>query len=102
MIDLSIKPIANDRGIKDYENKSEDNLIKILSESKTKISLCKKKIKDIKEKFCESIYKFSKSKINKIRRSLYDIKNPKNLFWSKIKEIGKNLLELEKNLFKPT
>ena len=39
MIDLSIKPIANDRGIKDYENKSEDNLIKILSESKTKISL---------------------------------------------------------------
>ena len=57
--------------------------------------------KDIKDKFNESRYKFSKSKINKIRRSLYDIKNPKNLFGSKIKEIEKNLLELEKNFFNP-
>ena len=64
MINLLIKPVAKERGIKDNENKSGDDLMKILSESKTKISLCKKKIKDIKEKFCESRYKFSKSKIN--------------------------------------
>ena len=98
MIDSSLnklKLITKNRGIKDYGNKSEDDLIKIFSEPKTKISLCKRWIKDIKEKFNESRYKFSKSKINKIRRSLYDIKKLKNLFGSKIKEIEKNLLELE-------
>ena len=40
---------AKNRGIKDYENKSEDDLIKILSELKTKISVSKKKIKSIKK-----------------------------------------------------
>ena len=88
--------MAKNRGTTDYEN----NLIKILSGPKTKISLSKKRIKDIKGKFNESRYKFSKSKVNEIRRSLYDIKNPKNFFGSKIKEIEKNLPELEKNLFK--
>ena len=53
------------------------------------------------EKFNEARYTFSKSKINKIRRNLYDIKNPKNLFRSKIKKIEKNLLELKESLFKP-
>ena len=76
MINLSLnelKLIEKNRGIKDYKNKSE-YLIKILSEPKTKISLSKKWIRDIKEKFHESKYKFSKSKTNGIRRSLYDIK----------------------------
>ena len=36
--------------IKDYENKSEDDLIKILNEPKTKTSLSKKSIKKIREK----------------------------------------------------
>ena len=36
MINLSIKPIAKERGIKDNENKSEDDLIKILSDQKQK------------------------------------------------------------------
>ena len=45
--------------------------------------------------------KFFKSKINEIRRNLYEIKNGKNLFTPKIKEIERNLLELEENLFKP-
>ena len=104
MINLSLdelKLIDKNRGIKDCKNKSEDDLIKILSEEKAKISLSKKKIKDIKEKLNELIYKFSKSKINEIRRSLYDIKIPKSLSKSKIKEIEKNLLELEESLFKP-
>ena len=36
---LKLKLIAKSRGIKDYENKSEDDLIKILSELKTKNKL---------------------------------------------------------------
>ena len=46
MLELTLnelKPIAKTRGIKGYENKSEDDLIKILSEPKTKRSLSKKK-----------------------------------------------------------
>ena len=47
MLNLSsdaLKHIAKSRGIKDYENKSEDDLIKILRELKIKTSLSKKKI----------------------------------------------------------
>ena len=58
-----LKLVAKSRGIKDYENKSEDDLTKILSEPKTKTSLSIKKIKDIKKDFNKSRYKFSKSKI---------------------------------------
>ena len=46
MISLSLdelKLVAKNRGTKDYKNKSEDDLIKILSKSKTKISLSKNK-----------------------------------------------------------
>ena len=46
MISLSLdelKLVAKNRGIKDYKNKSEDDLIKILSEPKTKTSLSKRK-----------------------------------------------------------
>ena len=46
-----LKLVAKSRGIKDYENKSKDDLIKILSETKTKTSLSKKKIRDIKKIF---------------------------------------------------
>ena len=93
-----LKLVAKSRGIKDYENKSEDDLIKILSEPKTKTSLSKKKIRDIRKDFNKSRYKFSKSKIKEIRKNLYNIKNPKNLSESKIKEIEKNLFELEESL----
>ena len=52
MIHLSLdalKLVAKNRGIKDYENKSEEDLIKILSESKPKINIPKKKLKEIKK-----------------------------------------------------
>ena len=40
--------------------------------------------------------------MNEIRRSLYEVKSPKkHLFGSKIKEVEKNVLELEESLFKP-
>ena len=75
-----LKLVAKSRGIKDYENKSKDDLIKILSEpkTKTKTSLSKRKIRDIRKDFNKSRYKFSKSKIKEIRKNLYN-KKPKNL-----------------------
>ena len=39
-------------------------------------------------------------KIKDIRKNLYEIENEKNLPESKIKEIGRNLTELEENLSK--
>ena len=71
MISLSLdemKLVAKNRGIKDYKNKSEDDLIKILSQPKTKISLSKKKIEDIRKDLNKSRHIFSKSKIRQIRK----------------------------------
>ena len=48
-----LKLIAKNSDIKDYESKSADDLIKILSEPKIKISLSKKRIKKIREEFNE-------------------------------------------------
>ena len=56
------------------------------------------RLKKIRKEFNESRYKFSKSKI---RKSLYEIENKKNLSKSKILKIEKNLNKLEKSLFKP-
>ena len=80
MISLSLNELKKNRGIKDYKNKSEDDLIKILSEPKTKISLSKKRIEDIRKDVNKSRHVFSKSKI---------------------KQIEKDLLEFEKSLSKP-
>ena len=91
MIDLSLnklKLIAKNRGIKDYKNKSEDDLIKILSEPKAKISLSKK----TSRKKCNNQDKFIRPKINKIRRSLYDIKTQKIFLDKKLKRLKKIFL----------
>ena len=56
MMSLSLnelKLVAKSRGKKDYENKSEDELIKVLSEPKPKISLSKMRIKEIRGKLNE-------------------------------------------------
>ena len=74
-----LKFMAKCWGIKDYENKSEDDLIKILSEPKPKINISKKKIKEITKDFSELRYGFSKSKINEFRGSLYNMKKLKYL-----------------------
>ena len=61
MINLSLKElklIAKSRDIKDYKDKSEKDLIKILSEPKTKIDLSKNKIKEIKKDFSELRHRF--------------------------------------------
>ena len=67
MINLSLnelKLIAKSRSIKDYKNKSKEYLTKILSESKPKINLFKKKIKEIKKDFNKLEHGFFKSKMN--------------------------------------
>ena len=62
--------------------------------------ISKARIEKIRKEFNESGHKFSKSKINEIRKNLYEIENEKNLFASKIKEIERKLTELEENLSK--
>ena len=64
------------------------------------MNFSKSRIEKIRKEFNEVGQKFSKSKINKIWRNLYEIENEKNLFASKLKEIERNLTELEENLFK--
>ena len=95
MINLSLnelKLIAKNRNIKDYKNKSENDLIKILSEPNPKINLSKNKIKKIKKDFSKLRYELSKSKVNKFRKSLYNIKNQKNVSTPEIKETEKIFL----------
>ena len=78
MIILSLKEltlIAKSRKIKNYKNKCGNYLIKILDERKPKINLSKNEIKEIKKDFSKLRSRFSKSKINKFRRSIYNIKN---------------------------
>ena len=86
---------------------SEDELMGALTSSKPvrkgekpKTSFSKAIIEKIKKEFNESRHKFSKSKINEIRKNLYEIENEKNHFVSKIKEIERYLTELEENLSK--
>ena len=105
MINLSLnelKLVAKSRDIIGYKEKSQKDLIKILSKSKPKISLPKKKLKEIQKYFSELKHRlrhrFFKSKMNKLRRSLYNIKIWKNLSTPEIKETKKNLLELAKSL----
>ena len=73
-------------------------MIKILREPKPKKNYSKKKIKKIKKNFREFRYGFSKSTVNKFRRSLYNIKKQENLSAPEIKETEKIFHELEKSL----
>ena len=102
------------RFVKGYKSMSEDILLSALKASESlkeseknlvtqnqKYIFFKPRIEKIRKEFNEARHKFSKSKINEIRRNLYEIEIEKNLFAPKIKEIEKNLLELEENLFTP-
>ena len=54
------KLIAKSRNIKDYKNKSENDLKKLPDEPKPKINLSKNKINEIKKYFSKLRYGFSK------------------------------------------
>ena len=70
-----LKLVAKNRNIRDYENKSEKDLIKVLSEPKPKMRVDKKKLEEIRKDFNELRHKFSKKEIDKCRKSFYDTKN---------------------------
>ena len=79
MINLSLDEVrlrAQIRNISDYENKSKEDLIKALSETKPKpetpkpepepkIRVNKRKLKKLRKNFDELKHKFSKKEINK-------------------------------------
>ena len=99
MINLSLdelKLVAESRNIRDYENKSKKDLIKVLSEPKSKIIINKKKFEEIRKDFNKLRYKFSKKEIDKYRKAFHDIQSYRYLSASEIKEAGKNLNELKK------
>ena len=78
MINLSLdelRLIAQNRNIRDYENKSEKDLIKALSEPKPKIKIDKKKLEEIRKDFNELRHRFSKKEIDMYRKAFYDLKN---------------------------
>ena len=101
MINLTIdelKLVAKNKNIKDYENKSKKDLIKVLSKPKPKIGINKKKLEEIRKYFNELRHKFSKKLIDKYRKAFYDIKNYRYLSTSEIEEARQNLTELEENM----
>ena len=89
---------SESRSVKDYKNKSEEDLIKLLSKPKPKTSISKKKIKEIKNDFSELRHRFSISKINNFRKSFYEIKNQINLSAPEMRETEKSLIKFEKSL----
>ena len=80
-----LKLIAENRGIKGYDSMPKDELLSALKASE----LLKERVEEIREKRKELSNKFSKSKINEIKRNLYEIENKRNLFAPKLKEIEK-------------
>ena len=82
-----LKTVAENRGIKDYKNKSEKDLRKILNEPKPKIGVSIKKIKD----FSELKPNFSKEEISS-EKVFISKKNYIILFAAEIRVVGKILL----------
>ena len=89
---------SESRSVRDYKNKYEEDLIKLLSKPKPKTSISKKKIKEIKNDFSELRHRFSISKINNFRKSFYEIKNQINLSAPEMRETEKSLIKFEKSL----
>ena len=91
-----LRLITQNRNIRDYENKSEKDLIKALSKPKPKIRINKKKLEEIRKDFCELRHKLSNKEVDKYRKAFYDIKNYRNLSTSEVEEARKNLIVLRK------
>ena len=69
-----LKAITKSRIIKGYENKSEKDLLNLFNDENIKISIPKKKLKEIKKDFKELRHNFSKKEIDKFRKSIQKIK----------------------------
>ena len=91
-----IRLVTPSRNIRDYEDKSEKDLIKALSKPKPKIKIDKKKLEEIRKDFNKLRHMFSKKEIDKYRKAFYDIKNYRYLSASEINKVGKGLNKLKK------
>ena len=112
MINLSLdelRLIGQIRNISNYENKSEEDLIKALSKIKRKpetpkpkpkirIKTNERKLKKLRKDFDELGHKFSKKEIKEYRKAFYVANNKKYLSKSEIKKTNKNLNELGRSL----
>ena len=101
MINLSLnesKLIAQFRNMSDYENKSEEDLIKALSKPKPKLGVYSNKLEEIRNDFYKLRNTFSKKEADKYRKVFYDIKNYRHLSESEIEEVRKIFNELEKSV----
>ena len=127
MINLSfdqLRLIARHRNISDYEKKSKEDLIKVLSEKnpetpkpeipkpqtsktpkpetpktpkpKLEIRVNKKKLKELRQNFDELRHKFSKKEMDRYRKAFYVAKNKKYLSKSEIKKTNKSFNKLKK------
>ena len=114
--------IAKYMNISSYENKSKEDLIKALSETKPEtkteqtpkpekpekpepepkleIRVNKRKLKNYRKDFDELRNKFSEKEIKEYRKAFYIAKNYKRLSDSEIENINKNFNELKKIKFK--
>ena len=100
MVNLSLdelRLIAQNRNISEYENKSEEDLIKELSQPKPKIRINRKNLEEIRKDFNELRHKFYKKEVNKYRKVFYDIKNYIHLLTSETEGARKKLIELRKS-----
>ena len=79
-----IEFLARKRGVNSYKRKSNDELLHVLKEYKSKNnqqqtikSKNKERIDVIREELKELSYKLSKSELNEIKKNLYKIENKK-------------------------
>ena len=88
MLDLSLdelKLVTKNRGIKDYKSMSKERLLRALSKPKLiKNNFDNERLKKIRD-LNKSRHKLSKSKIKEIRKNLYEIENKKKSFNTKNK-----------------
>ena len=109
MMNLSfdeLRLIAQIRNISDYENKSKEDFIKTISETKPEtpkpektkleIRVNKRKFKKLRKDFDELRHKFSKKETDRYRKVFYVAKNKKYLSESEINKTNKSLTKLKK------
>ena len=87
--------LAQERGIIDYENMSNDELSRALKASENKDNT---RIEKIREEIKKLSHKFSRQELKEIRKDLYEIKNKKGRL--KSKKTKNNLNKLEERIYK--
>ena len=91
-----IEFLAKKRNIKNYKSKWSDRLYKIFK----KQSKNKKRIDDIRDELKDPTYNISKSKLKEIKKNLYNVEKRKKINSRKtskyLDELDKKILKLEK------